>query len=81
MKNRKLVLDELKAFAFGYRIPESTIRSWNSNLLRNPNCLPLHKRTIKSDFQLTDSEEIAIAEIIRKVYDDHNIPITNNIVK
>lgn len=62
MKNRKLVLDELKAFAFDYRIPESTVPSWNSNLFGNPNWLPLHKRTIKSDFQLTDSEEIAIVQ-------------------
>lgn len=67
MKNRKLALDGLKAFSFGYRIAKSTIRSWNSNLLKNPNWLLLHKRTLKSDFQITDTEEIAIAEIIRKV--------------
>lgn len=49
--------------------------------MKNRNWLPLDKRTLKSDFQLTDKEEIAKAEIIRKVYDDHNIPITNDIVK
>ena len=67
MKNRKLNLTEIKAFSSFYKIAESTIRSWNGNLLLNPDWLPLHKRTIKSEYQLSDDEENVIAEIIREI--------------
>ena len=81
MKNRKLSLDELKAFSFGYKIPESTIRSLNSKLLSDSSWLPLHKRTIKSPYMFTDKQETVIAEIIRQIYEDQNIPISNELVR
>ena len=42
MGKRKLMLEELKLFCSVFDVAESTVRSWNQNLLKNPNWLPNH---------------------------------------
>ncbi|KAK8870524.1 hypothetical protein M9Y10_008408 [Tritrichomonas musculus] len=79
--SRKISLDERKALCFGYDIQDSTLRTWNSKLLLNRNWLPLHIRTLASDNQFSESEEIVIAEMIRSEIEQNNIPLDNDIVK
>lgn len=73
--NRKKSLDERKALCFAYDIPDSTLRTWNSKLLLNRNWLLLHIRALASDHQFSESEEIVIAEMIRSVIEQNNVPL------
>lgn len=59
-------------------IPESTLRSWNNKLLLDGNWLPLHIRTLASDNQFSQSEEIVIAEMMWNVIEQKNIPLNND---
>ncbi len=75
--SKKISLEELKALSVTFSIPESTIRSWQSNLILNPNWLPCHIRTPI----LPITVENVIAELILEIYESHNEPITDLLVK
>lgn len=75
------IFEEIKALSYGYNIAESTIRSWNNNLLLNKTWFPLHQRTTSSDNQFTANEEIAIAEMIRHVIDEKIVQLDNDIIR
>lgn len=81
MKNRKLNLIELKAFSSCYKVAESTIRSWNQNLLNDPDWLPLHRRTIDADRIINEEDEKVIAELIRQIIEDQDYILSNDLVK
>ena len=81
MKNRKLNLIELKAFSSCYKVAESTIRSWNQNLLDDPDWLPLHRRTIDADRIINEEDEKVIAELIRQIIEDQDYILSNDLVK
>lgn len=42
---------------------------------------PLHKRTVKPEYLLSDNEENVIAEIIRQIIEEKNYPLTNELVR
>lgn len=68
MTKRKLMLEEPKLFCEIFDVAESTVISWNNNLLINPNWL---------SFNLTSIEENAVAEILRQIMDSEITNITN----
>ena len=78
--SRPVSLEELKALSYGYNIPESTIRNWIHFLRLNNNGLPLHKRSAQAN-QITNQEEIIIAELIRQIIEEQNIQINNSLVR
>ena len=80
MTKRKLMLEELKLFCEVFDVAESTVRSWNKNLLINPNWLPNHERRTTS-FNLTTHEENVLAEILRQIIDSELTNVTNTLVR
>lgn len=78
LKKRKITLEELKALSFGYNIAESTIRNWNKKHMEDEDWLPLHIRTCQKN-QMSEQEEIIIAELLRQIIEEKNVPLYNSI--
>ncbi|KAK8845049.1 hypothetical protein M9Y10_021225 [Tritrichomonas musculus] len=79
MAERKLLLEELKLFCTIFDVSESTVRSWNNNLLQDPRWLPNHDRQVS--YNLNQHEENVLAEVIRQIIDSELANITNTLVR
>lgn len=75
--SKKISLEEIYALHTAYKIPKSTIRSWNQCLLADSTWIPNHARRS----YLPKEVENMIAEMIMELYEERSLPLSNTTVK
>ena len=78
MSHSKLTIEERRAFCEVYDVPNSTVRTWNNNLMKDPKWVPKHLRLKRL---LTNDEENSLAEILRQIIDAKIVNIDNSIFR